>query len=211
MHETLTPMGSFVTLLNMMLNSIFGGVGVGVMNLLAMAMLTVFLVGLMVGRTPEFLGKKLEVRQISLLALVILLHPVIILLPTALALVTRAGRGALTHAGFRGLTQALYEFTSAAANNGSTFAGLRSNTPFWNLTTALVMLLGRYSPMLMLLAAAGQLLAKPRAPAGPGTLRIETPLFGGILLGIIIVVGALTFFPVLALGPVAEHLSLFKR
>ncbi|WP_197507570.1 potassium-transporting ATPase subunit KdpA, partial [Mycobacterium sp. ACS4331] len=133
MHDTLTPLGLFVTLLNMMLNSIFGGIGVGLMNLVAMGMLTVFLVGLMVGRTPEFLGKKLEVREISLLALVVLVHPVIILLPTALALVTKAGTAGLSHTGFRGMTQALYEFTSAAANNSSAMAGLSSNTPFWNL------------------------------------------------------------------------------
>lgn len=210
MHDSLTPMGGFTPLVLMMLNSVFGGKGVGFMTLAAMAMIAVFLVGLMVGRTPEFLGKKLETKEIVLLAIVILLHPLIILAPSALALLTGAGRAGISHGGFHGLSQVLYEFTSAAANNGSGFEGLRDNTPFWNLSTGIVMFLGRYPSMVALLAVAGFLAAKKPVPEGPGTLRTDTPLFVVVLAGVIVIVGALTFFPALALGPIAEHLTLFS-
>lgn len=208
-HDSLTPMGGFTALVLMMLNSVFGGKGVGFLNLLAMAMISVFLVGLMVGRTPEFLGKKLETREIVLLAIVILLHPLLILAPSALALLTQAGLAGVSHAGFHGLSQVLYEFSSAAANNGSEFAGLAGNSMFWNIATGLVMFVGRYPSMIAMLAVGGYLAAKRSAPAGPGTLRTDTLLFGGVLVGVIVIVGALTFFPALALGPVAEHLTLF--
>jgi K+-transporting ATPase ATPase A chain len=209
MHDSLTPMGGFTPLVLMMLNSVFGGKGVGFMNLAAMAMIAVFLVGLMVGRTPEFLQKKLENKEIALLAIVILLHPLIILAPSALALIAEMGKAAISHTGFHGLSQVIYEFTSAAANNGSGFEGLGDNTPFWNISTGLVMLLGRYPSMVALLAVAGSLGAKKPVPEGPGTLRTDTPLFAVVLVGVIIIVGALTFFPALALGPIAEHLTLF--
>lgn len=210
MHDSLTPMGSFTPLVLMALNSIFGGKGVGFMNLTAMAMIGIFLIGLMVGRTPEFLGKRIEPREITLLAVVILIHPIITLAPTALALVTEAGRAGISHPSFHGFTQALYEMTSAAANNGSAFEGLHDNTPWWNGVTGIVMLLGRYPSMIILLALAGTLAGKRAVPAGPSTLRTNTPLFTGVLIGAILIVGALTFFPALALGPVAEHLTLFK-
>jgi K+-transporting ATPase ATPase A chain len=209
MHDALTPLGTFVPLLLMMLNSIFGGEGVGVINLLVMVVLTVFLVGLMVGRTPAFLGRKLESKEIGLLAVIILIHPLLILGPSAFALLASAGRAAITHEGFRGMTQVLYEYTSAAANNGSGMEGLLDGTPFWNWTTGIVMLIGRYASIILALVVAAILGAKRPAPAGPGTLRIDTLLFGAVLVGVILIVGALTFFPALALGPVAEHLRLF--
>lgn len=211
MHDSLTPMGGFTPLLLMMLNSVFGGEGVGFMNLAAMAMIAVFLVGLMVGRTPEFLGKKLETKEIVLLAVVILLHPLLILAPSALALLTEAGRSGISHpVGFHGMSQLLYEFTSAAANNGSGFEGLGDNTLFWNISTGIVMLLGRYPSMIALLAVGGFLAAKKPVPVGPGSLRTDTPLFAAVLVGTILILGALTFFPALVLGPVAEHLTLFS-
>ncbi len=210
-HDSLTPMGGFTAMVLMMLNSVFGGKGVGLMNLVTMAMIAVFLVGLMVGRTPEFLRKKLETQEIVLLAIVILLHPLIILAPSAVALVTAAGKASISHAGFHGLSQVIYEYTSAGANNGSEFGGLAGNTPFWNITTGMVMFFGRYFSIIALLAVAGFLAAKKPVPEGPGTLRTDTSLFAGVLVGVIILVGALTFFPVLALGPIAEHLTLVGR
>lgn len=207
-HDSLTPMGSFSTLVLMMLNSIFGGKGAGFMTLMASAMISVFLIGLMVGRTPEFLRKKLETKEIVLLAIVILIHPLIILGPQALALVTDAGRAGISHTGFHGLSQAIYEYSSAAANNGSEFGGLNGNNPFWNITTGIVMLLGRYPALLALLGVSGFLAAKRPVPEGPGTLPTDTALFGAVLVGVILIVGALTFFPALALGPIAEHLAM---
>jgi K+-transporting ATPase ATPase A chain len=209
MHESLTPMGVFAPLVLMMLNAVFGGGGVGLINLVLISMLAVFLVGLMVGRTPEFLRKKLEPREITLIAIVILVHPFLILAPTAISLITQVGRAALTHTGPHGLTQALYEFTSSAANNGSAFAGIHSGTAFWNTATGLVIFFGRYVSIAAALAIAGSLHVKKPVPLGPGTLRTDTALFMGVLIGVIIVVGALTFFPALALGPIAEHLALF--
>lgn len=210
MHDSLTPMGGLTPLVLMMLNSVFGGKGVGFMNLVTMAMIAVFLVGLMVGRTPEFLRKKLEPREIVLLAVVILIHPLIILAPSATAVMTEMGRTAISHAGFHALTQVVYEFTSSAANNGSGFEGLGDNTLFWNISTGIVMLLGRYPTLVALLAVAGFLGAKKPVPEGPGTLRTDTVLFTVVLFGVIILVGALTFLPALALGPIAEHLTLFS-
>ncbi|HEY3367022.1 MAG TPA: potassium-transporting ATPase subunit KdpA [Symbiobacteriaceae bacterium] len=209
MHDSLTPMGGFTALVLMMLNSVFGGKGVGFMALVGVAMIAVFLVGLMVGRTPEFLARKLETREIILLAIVILIHPLLILAPSALALITAAGQASISHPSFHGLSQVVYEFSSAAANNGSEFAGLNGNTLFYNISTGIVILLGRYPSLVALLATAGFLGAKNPVPVGPGTLRTDTPLFAGVLVGVILIVGALTFFPALALGPIAEHLTLF--
>lgn len=211
MHDSMAPMSGFVELVNMMLNTVLGGVGAGFLNIVAAAMVGVFLVGLMVGRTPEFLGKKLETKEIVLLAIVILMHPLFILAPTALSLAVEAGRSAISHSDlFHGFSQVLYEYTSAAANNGSGFEGLGDNTPFWNISAGLVMLLGRYPSILALLGVAGFLAAKKPVPEGPGTLRTDTVLFGAVLTGVILIVGALTFFPALALGPIAEHLTLFS-
>ncbi|WP_068783627.1 potassium-transporting ATPase subunit KdpA [Paenibacillus phocaensis] len=206
MHDTLTPIGGLVPLANMMLNTIFGGAGVGLMNVLMYAMIAVFLSGLMVGRTPEFLGKKLEAREMKLIAVNLLVTPFLILAPTALALL--AYPDTISNPGFHGLTQAIYEFTSSANNNGSGFEGLGDNTAFWNIATGIVMFLGRYFSMVALLAVAGSLAAKKPVPVTSGTFRTDTALFGGVFLIIVLIVGALTYFPALVLGPVAEQLTL---
>lgn len=208
MHDSLTPLGGLVPMFLMMLNVVFGGKGVGFVNLLMFAILTVFLSGLMVGRTPEFLGKKVEGKEVKLIAISILTHPFIILIPVALSLVIQPGLAGVTNPGFHGLSQILYEFTSAAANNGSGFEGLADNTVFWNLSTGIVMLIGRYVSMILMLAVAGSLLSKKEVPVSVGTFRTDNALFGFILVAIIIIVGALTFFPALALAPIAEHLTL---
>lgn len=208
MHDTLTPLGGLVPLAQMMLNCVFGGDGVGLVNMLMYAILAVFLAGLMVGRTPEFLGRKIEAKEMKLIAIAILAHPLIILAPTAIAFLTDLGRGAITNPGFHGITQVLYEYTSSAANNGSGFEGLGDNTPFWNLSTGLVMLLGRYISMIALLAVAGSLLRKQPVPETAGTFRTDNKLFIGILVGTVLIIGALTFLPAAVLGPIAEHLTL---
>lgn len=208
MHDTLTPLGGITPLSLMMLNSVFGGKGVGLMNMLMYAILAVFLAGLMVGRTPEFLGRKIEAREMKLIAVVILVHPLIILAPTALALMTDAGQAGITNAGFHGISQVLYEYTSSAANNGSGFEGLSDNTPFWNVTTGLVMLFGRYISMIALLAMGGSLMRKQWVPETLGTFRTDNKLFAGILIAVVLIIGALTFLPVLVLGPIAEHLTI---
>lgn len=208
MHDSLTPLGGLVPLFQMMLNVVFGGEGVGFMNMLMYAILAVFLSGLMVGRTPEFLGKKIEGKEMKLIAIAILVHPFIILIPTAIALITQQGLAGITNPGFHGLSQILYEFTSAAANNGSGFEGLADNTVFWNISTGLVMFLGRYLSIIILLAVAGSLASKREVPVGVGTFRTDNALFTFILIAVVLIVGALTFFPALALAPVAEHLTL---
>ncbi|EGL16952.1 MULTISPECIES: potassium-transporting ATPase subunit KdpA [unclassified Paenibacillus] len=208
MHDTLTPLGGMVPLAQMMLNCVFGGDGVGLVNMLMYAILAVFLAGLMVGRTPEFLGRKIESREMKLIAVAILAHPLIILAPTAIAFMTELGKGAVTNPGFHGISQVLYEFTSSAANNGSGFEGLADNTPFWNISTGIVMLLGRYVSIIALLGAAGSLGRKQWVPETIGTFRTDNALFTGIVVGTVVIIGALTFLPVIALGPVAEYLTL---
>lgn len=206
MHDTLTPIAGFITLGNMMLNTVFGGVGAGFMNVLLYAMVAVFLSGLMVGRTPEFLGRRIEGKEMKLIAVTLIVVPLLILAPTALALYTSPA--ALSNPGFHGLSQALYEFTSSAANNGSGFEGLGDATPFWNISTGIVMYIGRYFPFMTMMAVAGSLAAKKPAPETSGTFRTDNALFGAVFVGAVILVGALTFFPALALGPVAEFLTL---
>ncbi|MBU6427485.1 MAG: potassium-transporting ATPase subunit KdpA, partial [Cyanobacteria bacterium REEB65] len=208
MHDSLTALGSLTPLGQMMLNCVFGGKGVGFMNFLMYGILAVFLTGLMVGRTPEIFGKKIEKPEIVLASIAILLHPLIILVPSALAVVQPAALSSLGNPAFHGLSEILYAYTSSAANNGSAFAGLNANTPWYNLSTGIVILLGRYLSIVALLAIAGSLATKKTVPVGPGTLRTDTVLFGCIWVGVILIVGALTFFPVLALGPVAEHLAM---
>lgn len=208
MHDTLTPIGGLVPLAEMMLNVVFGGKGVGLVNMLMYAILAVFIAGLMVGRTPEFLGRKIEPKEMKLIAIAILVHPFIILAPTAIAFLTDLGRGAITNPGFHGISQVLYEYTSSAANNGSGFEGLADNTPFWNITTGLVMLLGRYVSMIAMLAVAGSLVRKKPVPETIGTFRTDNVLFGGILVGTVVIVGALTFLPAVVLGPIAEYLTI---
>jgi K+-transporting ATPase ATPase A chain len=208
MHDSLTPLGGLVALGQMMLNTVFGGKGVGFMNIIMYAILSVFLCGLMVGRTPEFLGKKIEGKEMKLIALAILVHPFIILIPTAIALILPQGLAGITNPGFHGLTQVLYQYTSSAANNGSGFAGMAVNTYFWNISTAFVMFLGRYVSMIALLAVAGSLTSKREVPVSIGTFRTDNYLFTFILVSVVLIVGALTFLPGIALGPVAEYLSL---
>lgn len=208
MHESLTPLGSIVPMAEMMLNNVFGGKGVGLLNGLLYLILSVFICGLMVGRTPELLGKKIEGKEVKLAAIALLTHPFIILAPTALALATNAGVSSISNGGTHGLSEVLYAFTSGAANNGSAFAGLNANTDFYNIGIGLVMLFGRYISIIAMLAIAGSLAVKRVVPVTTGTLRTNTPLFTGILIMIILVIGALTFFPALALGPIAEHLAM---
>ena len=209
MHDTLTPLGGMVPLLHMMLNCVFGGKGVGFMNMIMYAILAVFLCGLMIGRTPEYLGKKIEGREMKLIVIVLILHPLLILGFSALAVVNQAGLAGITNPGFHGLSQVLYEFASSAANNGSGFEGLADNTGFWNMTTGIVMFLGRYIPIIAQIAIAGSLLAKRRMNESVGTLRTDNVLFMLILVFIVYIFAALTFFPALALGPIAEHLILW--
>lgn len=209
MHDTLTPLGGMVPLLHMMLNCVFGGKGVGLMNIILYAILAVFICGLMVGRTPEYLGKKIEGREMKLTALAIMIHPLLILAFSALAVATAAGRAGITNPGFHGLSQVLYEFASSAANNGSGFEGLADNTYFWNITTGIVMFLGRYLPIVIQLAIAGSLMKKNYINESAGTLRTSTVSFAVILVFVVYIFAALTFFPALALGPIAEHLTLW--
>lgn len=208
MHDSLTPIGGLVPLAQMMLNNVFGGDGVGLMNGLLYVILTVFICGLMVGRTPEFLGKKIEGKEIKLASIALLAHPVIILVPTAIAFLRPESMASILNAGSHGISEVLYAFTSGAANNGSAFAGLSANTNFYNMAIGLVMLFGRYVSIIALLAVAGSLATKRMAPATIGTFRTDSPLFALILFVIIVVIGALTFFPALALGPIAEQLSM---
>lgn len=209
MHDTLTPLGGLVPLLHMMLNVVFGGKGVGLMNMIMYAILAVFICGLMVGRTPEYLGKKIEGREMKLTAICIIIHPLLILFFSALAVGTAAGMEGVTNPGFHGLSQVLYEFASSAANNGSGFEGLADNTAFWNITTGIVMFLGRYLPIVIQMAIAGSLMKKPYVNESAGTLRTNNFVFAVILVFVVYIFAALTFFPALALGPIAEHLTLW--
>lgn len=208
MHDAFTPIGGMVPLVNMLLNTVFGGVGAGFINVMMYAMIAVFISGLMVGRTPEFLGKKLEGKEMKLIAVTLLFQPLLILGGTAVALSTSLGTDAISNSGFHGITQVIYEFTSSAANNGSGFEGLGDNTPFWNISTGLVMYLGRFFGLVTMLAVVASLKEKTLVPETVGTFRTDNGLFGGIFVGTICIVGALTFFPVLVLGPVAEFLTL---
>lgn len=209
MHDTLTPLGGLVPMLNMMLNVVFGGKGVGLMNMLMYAILTVFLCGLMVGRTPEFLSKKLEGREVKLVALSIIVHPLLILAFSALAVAIPAGLEGITNGGFHGLSQILYEFSSASANNGSGFEGLADNTLFWNMTTGAAMFYGRYLAIVIQLAVVGSLANKKPVNTSVGTLKTDNFTFTILLVAIVLIIGALTFLPALVLGPIAEHLTIW--
>lgn len=209
MHDSLTPLGGMVPMLHMMLNCVFGGEGVGLMNILTYAVLTVFICGLMVGRTPEFLTKKIESREVKLAALVIIIHPLLILGFSALAVSVQAGLDGITNPGFHGLSQVLYEYASSAANNGSGFEGLADNSVFWNVTAGLAMFFGRYLAIILQLAFASSLMNKASVSVSAGTMKTNNVMFMILLVLIVYVVGALTFFPALALGPIAEHLTLW--
>jgi len=206
MHDSFTPLGGLVPLFDIHLGEVvFGGVGAGLYGMLVMAVLSVFIAGLMVGRTPEYLGKKIEAREIKLVMLYVLISPLLILSLAAWSAVTPHGLSSLSNAGPHGLSEMLYAFSSAVGNNGSAFAGLNANTPWYNATLGLAMLAGRFWMIVPALAIAGSLAGKKPAPPGPGTLPTTGPLFAVLLMGVIVVAGALTFFPVLSLGPVVEH------
>lgn len=209
MHDSLTPLGGMIPMLHMMLNCVFGGKGVGLMNMIMYVILAVFLCGLMIGRTPEYLNKKIEGKEMKLVAIVLIIHPLLILGFSALAVMTGAGQEGITNPGFHGLSQVLYEYASSAANNGSGFEGLADNIYFWNITTGLAMFFGRYIAMIAQLAIAGSFLAKRRVNETVGTLRTDNVLFVFILVFVVYIFAALTFFPALALGPIAEHLVLW--
>jgi K+-transporting ATPase ATPase A chain len=215
MHDSLTPLAGLMPLTGMWLNNIFGGVGVGFINMLIFIIVAVFVAGMMIGRTPEFLGKKVEAKEMKLASLALLWHPLAILVGTAIACyvwATTADAGTapawLKNPGPHGFSEMLYEFSSAAANNGSGFEGLGDNTPFWNISTGLVMLLSRYIPIIAPLALAGSLAAKPAAPETAGSLRADTATYGFTLWAVVVILGLLMFMPVAVLGPIAEYLAL---
>ncbi|ACV57313.1 potassium-transporting ATPase subunit KdpA [Alicyclobacillus acidocaldarius] len=208
MHDSLMPLSGMVPLLFMMFNLIFGGKGVGLLNILMFLIIAVFISGLMVGRTPEIFGKKIEAREMKLATAAMLVHPFVILVPTAIAMALPSARASMGNPGLHGFTEVLYAFTSAAANNGSAFAGLNGNTPFYNISIGLVMLFGRYVSIIAMLAIAGSLAGKARIPETSGTLKVDTFAFGYVFVAVFIIVGALTFFPYLALGPIGEQLQL---
>ncbi len=213
MHDSFTSLGGGVALVNMMLGEVApGGVGAGIYGILVVAIIAVFIAGLMVGRTPEYLGKKIGAREIKLASLYILITPTLVLVGTALSFAIPAVREDVTstsiwNPGIHGFTEVLYAFTSAANNNGSAFAGLTANTPWFNTALGVVMLLGRFLPIVFVLALAGSLAAQHKVPVTSGTLPTHRPLFVGLLLGTVLIVSALTYFPVLALGPLAEGLQ----
>jgi K+-transporting ATPase ATPase A chain len=207
MHDSFTPLGGLVPMWLMQLGEVvYGGVGSGLYGMLMFAIVAVFVAGLMVGRTPEYLGKKIEAYEMKMASLVILITPTLVLVGTAVGVVTVAGKAGIANPGIHGFSEILYAFSSA--NNGSAFAGLSANTPFYNTALGLCMLFGRYWLAIPVLAIAGSLARKKTVPVGPGTLPTATPLFVGLLVGVVILVGALTFVPALALGPIVEHLTL---
>ncbi|QQS09099.1 MAG: potassium-transporting ATPase subunit A [Phycisphaerales bacterium] len=208
MHDSLNPLTGLFPMIGMWLNVEFGGVGVGFINMFLFIITSVFIAGMMVGRTPEYLGKKVEAREMKLALLALLAHPLFILGGTALFAATPLGRDTVLNPGPHGLSEIVYEFSSAAANNGSGFEGLGDNTPAWNIATGVVMLLGRFIPIILPLAIAGPLASKNRLAESAGSFRTDSVLFGIVLLGVVLVVGALLFLPLGMLGPVAEHLAV---
>lgn len=210
MHDSQTPLSGMLQMLNMQINCWFGGVGVGFMNYYAFLIIAVFISGLMVGRTPEFLGKKIEAREMKIATLVVLLHPFIILVGTALAaglIAHNPSLGWLNNPSYHGLSEMLYEYTSSAANNGSGFEGLGDNTPFWNISCGIVLILGRYFPIVGQVAIAGLLANKKFIPESAGTLKTDTMTFAVMTFAVIVIVAALSFFPALTLGPIANYLG----
>jgi len=212
MHDSFTPLGGLVPLVMMQFGEVvFGGVGSGLYGMLVFAIIAVFIAGLMVGRTPEYLGKKIESYEMKMASLLILIMPIVVLAFTAVAVVSTAGKSSIFNPGTHGFSEILYAYTSMGNNNGSAFAGLSANTPYYNITGAIVMLVGRFWWAVPTLALAGALARKKLVPVGAGTLPTHTPLFVMWLIGIVITVGALTFLPALALGPIVEHLQMVAR
>ena len=210
MHDSQTPLSGMMQMLNMQINCWFGGVGVGWMNYFAFLIIAVFISGLMVGRTPEFLGHKVEAREMKIATMVVLMHPFLILVGTGISAAVAAANpeiGWLNNASFHGLSEMLYEYTSAAANNGSGFEGLSDNTPFWNIMTGIALIMGRYFPIVGQVAIAGLLASKKYVPESAGTLKTDTFTFSLMTFAVIIIVAALSFFPAQALGPIADYLS----
>lgn len=215
MHDSMTPLTGMTTMLGMMTNCFYGGVGVGFLNFYIFIILAVFVSGLMVGRTPEFLGKKIEAREMKIAMAIALLHPLLILVGTAISSYLIAGNpteyGAwLNNPGHHGFSEMLYEFTSSSANNGSGFEGLGDNTPFWNIACGIVMLLARYLPIIGPVAIAGILASKKYIPESSGTLKTDTSTFGLMVFAVIAIVAALAFFPALTLGPISEYFSMIQ-
>lgn len=211
MHDSFTALGGMIPMWLMQIGEvIFGGVGSGLYGMLLFVLLAVFIAGLMIGRSPEYLGKKIEVREIKMTALAILIAPTLVLLGTALAIMLPAGKAGIFNPGIHGFSEVLYAVSSAANNNGSAFAGLSANTLFWNLLQAICMWVGRFAIIIPVLAIAGSLVTKKSQPATPGTLPTHSSLFIGLLIGTVLLIGALTFIPALALGPIAEHFSLLN-
>jgi K+-transporting ATPase ATPase A chain len=209
MHDSFTPLGGLVTLFMMQLGEvIYGGVGSGLYGMLVFAIVAVFIGGLMVGRTPEYLGKKIEAYEMKMASLVILIMPIVVLGFTAIAVVTEAGVRSLQDHGPHGFSEILYAFSSMGNNNGSAFAGLSANVPFYNTLGGIAMLIARYWLAIPTLAIAGSLARKKYVPISAGTLPTHTPLFVAMLIGVVIIVGVLTFVPALALGPIVEHLLI---
>lgn len=210
MHDSFTPLTGMFALLGMMINSLYGGVGVGLLNFYVFIIIAVFIAGLMVGRTPEFLGKKIEAREMKIATIVALLHPLLILSGTALAsfiFVEQPTIGWLNNPSYHGFSEMLYEYTSSAANNGSGFEGLGDNTPFWNISTGIVLILSRFLPIIGPLAIAGILASKKYIPESAGTLKTDTGTFGLMIFAVMFIIAALAFFPALTLGPIAEYFS----
>jgi K+-transporting ATPase ATPase A chain len=209
-HDSFTPLGGLVPLTNIMLGEvIFGGVGAGMYGILVFIILSVFIAGLMVGRTPEYLGKKVQAHEVQMAMLVVLVFPLTILVLTAISVISPGfGTSSITNPGPHGLSQVLYAFTSATGNNGSAFGGLNANTHWYNVTLGLATLVGRFFMIIPMLAIAGSLGRKKRIPPSQGTFPVTTPLFSALLVGVIVIVGALTFFPALSLGPIVEHLLM---
>jgi potassium-transporting ATPase potassium-binding subunit len=210
MHDSYTPLGGLVPLFQMQLGEVvFGGVGTGLYSMLIFAIVGVFIAGLMIGRTPEYLGKKIEAFEMKMSSIAILVMPFIVLMGTAVAVSVDAGRAGVGNPGAHGFSEILYAFSSASNNNGSAFAGISANTPFYNVALALCMWFGRFWPIVAVLAVAGSLAAKKRIPVSDGTMPTHGPTFVVLLIGTVLLVGALTFVPALALGPIVEHLMLW--
>jgi K+-transporting ATPase ATPase A chain len=213
MHDSFTPLAGMSALLGMMINSFYGGVGVGFLNFYIFIIIAVFISGLMVGRTPEFLGKKIEAKEMKIASIIALLHPLLILAGTALSSYLYAHNptayaGWLNNPGNHGFSEMLYEFTSSSANNGSGFEGLGDNTPFWNISCGIVMLLARFLPIIGPVAIAGILAKKKYIPESAGTLKTDTATFGIMVFAVIFILAALSFFPALTLGPIAEYFGM---
>lgn len=211
MHDSFTALGGLVPLLLIQLGEVvFGGVGSGLYGMLVFAIMAVFIAGLMIGRTPEYLGKKIEAYEMKMISIAILVTPLLVLSGTAIAVLVEAGKVGISNPGAHGFSQILYALSSAANNNGSAFAGLSANTPFYNLLLGIVMWIGRFAVIVPVLAIAGSLAGKKRIEATAGTMPTHSPLFIMLLVGTVVIVGALTYLPALALGPIVEHLQLFQ-